>query len=192
MTEPTTLGERFREALVFAAELHASQRRKLSDVPYLSHLLRVAGIVLQYGGSEDEAVAALLHDAIEDQGGANAREEIRRRFGDNVVDIVEGCSDTDQSPKPPWQQRKEAFLTRLQTATASVRLVTAADKLDNLRSLRASYRKDGNTIWRHFGGGRKGTVWYYRSVAEELDRQEQCPINEELKHALQVFLDALE
>ena len=169
---------------MFAAELHARQRRKLSDTPYLGHLLRVTGIVLDYGGDEDEAVAALLHDAVEDQGGAAAREEIRRRFGDAVVEIVEGCSDTDQSPKPPWQARKDAYLTHLETAAASVRLVSAADKLDNVRSLTASYRKQGESIWRHFGGGRQGTIWYYRSVVERLKMHEPCPLVDELERAV--------
>jgi (p)ppGpp synthase/HD superfamily hydrolase len=184
MPEPTILSPRFQEALVFAAELHANQRRKLSGTPYLGHLLRVTGIVLDYGAGEDEAVAALLHDAVEDQGGAAAREEIRRRFGDAVVRIVDGCSDTDQSPKPPWRVRKEAYLAHLETAGPSVRLVSAADKLDNVRSLTASYRKEGEAIWRHFGGGREGTIWYYRNVIERLKMHEPCPLVDELERAV--------
>ncbi len=183
----TTLSSRFQEALAFAAELHAAQRRKLSGVPYLGHLLRVAGIVLEYGGTEDEAVAALLHDAIEDQGGESAREEIRRRFGPDVLAVVEGCSDTDQSPKPPWRERKEAYLKHLQDASPAVRLVTAADKLDNIRSLTASYRQDGESIWRHFGGGREGTLWYYRGAIERLKTRGQCPLVEELERAMAEF-----
>ena len=184
MSEPTELSPRFQEALVFSAELHSRQRRKLSGTPYLGHLLRVTGIVLDYGASEDEAVAALLHDAVEDQGGAAAREEIRRRFGDAVVAIVDGCSDTDESPKPPWQARKDAYLAHLETADPSVRLVSAADKLDNVRSLTASYRKQGEDIWRHFGGKREGTLWYYRSVVERLKMHEPCPLADELERAV--------
>lgn len=183
----TTLSRRFQDALSFAAELHAAQRRKLSGVPYIGHLLRVAGIVLEYGGSEDEAVAALLHDAIEDQGGDLAREEIRRRFGPEVLAVVEGCSDTDQSPKPPWRDRKEAYLKHLETASPAVRLITAADKLDNLRSLTASYRQDGEAIWRHFGGGRDGTLWYYLSVVEQLKIHGRSPLVDELDRTLAEF-----
>ena len=184
MPEPTILGPRFQDALHFAAELHSKQRRKLSGTPYLGHLLRVAGIVLNYGGVEDEAVAALLHDAVEDQGGAAVREEIRRRFGDAVVEIVDGCSDTDQSPKPPWRTRKEAYLSRLETAGPSIRLVSAADKLDNVRSLTASYRKEGESIWSHFGGRREGTLWYYHGVIERLKMHEPCPLADELERAV--------
>ena len=191
MAKSTTLSRRFQEALAFAAELHAGQRRKLSGVPYLGHLLCVTGIVLAYGGNEDEAIAALLHDAIEDQGGAAAREEIRRRFGDAAVAIVDGCSDTDQSPKPPWRERKEAYLALLETASRSVRLVSAADKLDNIRSLTASYRQDGEAIWRHFGGRREGTVWYYCGVVERLKLHEPCPLAEELERAVEEFLAVL-
>ena len=123
------LSSRFSDALVYAANLHAAQTRKVSGEPYLAHLLGAAAIVLDYGGDEDEAIAALLHDAIEDQGGPAARAEILRRFGERVAAIVEGCTDTDAFPKPPWRQRKEAFLERLRTAAPSVRLVVAADKL---------------------------------------------------------------
>src|SRR5205085_11747027 len=123
-----SLTQRFEEALAFAARLHKSQLRKGTGVPYVSHLLAVAGIALEHGADEDEAIAALLHDAIEDQGGAATREEIRRRFGDRVVGIVDGCSDTDVSPKPPWRERKEAYIAHVRDASPSVRLVSAADK----------------------------------------------------------------
>ena len=117
------LSPRFSEALSYVAALHAEQRRKVSGEPYLSHLLAVAAIVMEYGGNEDEAIAALLHDAVEDQGGVATLEEIRRRFGATVAEIVEGCSDAAESPKPPWRQRKEAHIARLRDASASVRLV---------------------------------------------------------------------
>jgi len=159
---------RFSDALVYATELHADQRRKISGVPYVSHLLRVAGIAIGHGADEDEAIAALLHDAIEDQGGARAREEIRRRFGDRVVEIVDGCTDSDQKPKPPWRDRKRAYLARLKHASPSVRLVSASDKLDNARSVLISYRWLGESLWEKFAGGRDGLLWYYRSVVEIL------------------------
>jgi len=162
------LSSRFSEALLYAAELHAAQQRKVSGEPYLAHLLGAASIVLDYGGNEDEAIAALLHDAIEDQGGPAARAEIHRRFGEQVAAIVEGCTDTDVFPKPPWRQRKVAFLERLRAAPPSVRLVVAADKLHNLRALAREYRRQGESLWKHFQGGREGTLWYHRSVAEIL------------------------
>ena len=174
------LSPRFREALVYAAELHAHQQRKVTGTPYLAHLLRVAGIVLECGCTEDEAVAALLHDAVEDQGGAVVREEIRRRFGEEVVAVVDGLSDTDQTPKPPWRARKQAYVERLKSASASVRLVCAADKLDNVESLLRAYRQGGEAIWRHFRGGRDGTLWYYRAVTNVLKDRELNSLVQEL------------
>lgn len=174
------LSGRFHEALVYATELHADQRRKISGVPYVSHLLRVAGIALGYGADEDEAIAALLHDAVEDQGGAEVREDIRRRFGDRVVAIVDGCTDSDEQPKPPWRDRKEAYLARLKRAGASVRLVSACDKLDNSRSVLASYRVLGESLWEKFAGGRDGLLWYYRTVVEILKETGTSPLVDEL------------
>jgi GTP pyrophosphokinase len=175
-----TLSERFNEALLYAARLHASQTRKVSGVPYVSHLLRVAGIALEFGADEDEAIAALLHDAIEDQGGDATRQEIRRRFGPRVVEIVDGCTDTDQYPKPPWRQRKEAYLAHLRTASPSVRLVSASDKLDNARSILISHRSEGESIWSRFSAGREGVLWYYRSVVDTLRAHGSHPLVEEL------------
>ena len=161
-----TLSVHFEEALVFATRLHAGQRRKGTSVPYIAHLLAVAGIVLDYGGTESEVIAALLHDAVEDQGGPPTRAEIRRRFGEAVVAIVDGCSDTDEVPKPPWPERKEAYLARLGQETASVRLVSAADKLHNARDVLAAYRALDEALWGRFTGGRDGTLWYYRALVD--------------------------
>jgi (p)ppGpp synthase/HD superfamily hydrolase len=181
--EPPSAGSfRFEAALLYAALLHADQKRKGSDTPYIAHLLGVASLVLENGGDEDEAIAALLHDAVEDQGGRPRLEEIRRRFGDTVAEIVQGCTDTDASPKPPWQPRKEAYLARLRHAPPSVLLVSLADKLQNARAILADYRSVGEALWSRFTGGREGTLWYYREVVkvyragapggltEELDR----------------------
>ncbi len=179
-----TLSERFSEALVFAASLHADQRRKVGGEPYLAHLLGVASIAMQYGADEDEAVAALLHDAIEDQGGAPTRDAINRRFGTRVATIVEGCSDTDQTPKPPWQDRKQAYLDHLADASASVRLISGSDKLHNVRSLLVDYRREGEALWGHFGGGRDGTLWYYRAVVDTLGKADRTPLVEELDRAV--------
>ncbi len=159
-----TLSIHFEDALTFATRLHAGQLRKGTRVPYIAHLLAVAGIVLDYGGAETEAIAALLHDAVEDQGGPPTREEIRQRFGAEVAAIVDGCSDTDQEPKPPWQARKEAYLADLPHESASVRLVSAADKLHNARDILAAYRSLGEALWGRFNGGREGTLWYYRAL----------------------------
>lgn len=178
------LTDRFSEALAFATRLHADQVRKVSGAPYVSHLLRVTGTVLEWGDDEDEAIAALLHDAIEDQGGDEARREIRRRFGDRVVEIVDGASDTDQTPKPPWRERKEAYLAHLETASASIRLISTADKLDNTRSLLESYRGLGEELWSKFAGGRDGTLWYCRRVVEVLKKGGSSPLIEELDRAV--------
>jgi GTP pyrophosphokinase len=178
------LSPRFNEALLWAAELHADQTRKISGAPYLSHLLRVAGMALEFGADEEEAIAALLHDAVEDQGGAATREEIRRRFGARVAEIVDGCTDTDQHPKPPWRARKEAFLTRLAEASPSMRLVSACDKLDNVRAILAGHRVQGENLWAKFRGGREGTLWYYTQVVKILRAAGDSPLVEELSRAV--------
>jgi (p)ppGpp synthase/HD superfamily hydrolase len=176
------LSDRYYEALEYAARLHAQQVRKGSDVPYLSHLLAVSSLVLEHGGDEDEAIAALLHDAVEDQGGARTAEEIRRRFGARVAEIVSGCSDTESDirPKPAWRPRKEAHLDRLRTAPPSVLLVVAADKLHNARSIALEYRRSGEALWGRFSGGRDGTLWYYRSALAILSQ----PAPSDLVHEL--------
>ncbi|MBD2242781.1 HD domain-containing protein [Nostoc sp. FACHB-888] len=160
------LSERFITALTYATQLHANQVRKGSGVPYVAHLLGVASIALEYGANEDEAIGALLHDAIEDQGGAATREEIRRRFGDNVTAIVDGCTDADTTPKPPWRQRKEAYIAHIPTASPSVLLVSLADKLYNAQSILKDYRVLGDSLWERFHGGKEGTLWYYRALVD--------------------------
>lgn len=177
------LSERFTDALVFATQLHGHQVRKVSGEPYIAHLLAVAGLVLENGGSEDEAIAALLHDTIEDQGGAAIRDRIAQRFGREVLEIVDGCTDSETAPgtpKLPWQQRKDRYLARLPHESASVRLVSAADKLHNARSLLAEYRRRGESLWAHFRGGREGTLWYHRAVADTLSQFDSNPLVAEL------------
>jgi (p)ppGpp synthase/HD superfamily hydrolase len=158
--------DRFESALLYALHLHAQQKRKGTTVPYISHLLAVAAIVLEDGGSEDEAIAALLHDAIEDQGGEPIRQEIRRRFGDKVVEIVNGCTDTDETPKPPWLERKKRYLEHLRGASPAVLRVSAADKLHNARAILSDLRRYSKAVWERFNGGREGTLWYYRRLVE--------------------------
>ncbi len=184
--------DRFSDALVFVTHLHARQRRKLSGAPYVSHLLRVAGIVLEHGADWDEAIAALLHDAVEDQGGAAIRDELRERFGQRVLEIVDGCTDSDQMPKPPWRPRKEAYLARLAEASPSVRLVAAADKLDNVRSITESYRQLGPDIWEHFRGGRDGELWYFRRIVEILGPLGPHPLVDKLGLAVDELVRAVE
>lgn len=174
------LSDRFTQALVYATELHAHQVRKGSGVPYIAHLMAVSSLALEQGATEDEAIAALLHDAIEDQGGAATREAIRQRFGDAVVAIVEGCTDADVVPKPPWKERKQAYIAHLPQASASVRLVSACDKLHNARSILQDYRLIGEAIWERFKGGKAGTLWYYRSLVQVFRQIENRPIVDEL------------
>lgn len=171
---------RFVDALVFATTLHAEQKRKGTTIPYIAHLLAVTAIVLEHGGEEHEAIAALLHDAIEDQGGAATRAEIRRRFGDQVVAIVDGCTDAETVPKPPWRDRKAAYIARIGNEPPSVRLVSAADKLHNARSILADYREIGEALWDRFNGGRVGTLWYYRSLVAAFYAVEATPLVKEL------------
>lgn len=174
------LSHRFTQALVYATELHAEQIRKGSKVPYISHLLGVASIALEYGADEDEAIAALLHDAIEDQGGQTVRAEIRVRFGERVTEIVDGCTDTDTTPKPPWAERKKAYIARISSTLPSVRLVSAADKLHNIRSILKDYRTQGDVVWDLFKGGKQGTLWYYRSLVAAFHEANSTPIVVEL------------
>jgi (p)ppGpp synthase/HD superfamily hydrolase len=178
------LSQRFTDALIFASHLHANQTRKGSGVPYIAHLLGVASIALEYGANEDEAIAALLHDAIEDQGGDATRTEIRRRFGDTVTEIVNGCTDSDTTPKPPWRPRKEAYIAHIPNASASVRLVSAADKLYNARSILTDYRAIGDAVWERFHGGKNGTLWYYRAMVEAFFTVESTPLIEELERVV--------
>ena len=126
----------------------------------------MAAIVLEYGGTEDQAIAALLHDAVEDQGGEPTLRIIRQQFGDAVADIVDGCTDTDETPKPPWKQRKLDYLAHLPSAPPSVLLVAAADKLANARSILVDHREAGEQLWRRFSASKDETLWYYRSLAE--------------------------
>jgi GTP pyrophosphokinase len=160
---------RFDQALQYASVVHAGQCRKGTTVPYISHLLIVAGLAFEFGASEDEAIAALLHDAVEDAGGAQRLTDIRARFGPAVADIVDGCTDTDATPKPPWRARKERYIRHLTDASPSVRLVSGADKLANVRSIVQDFRVHGEELWSRFNGGRDGTLWYYRALAETIE-----------------------
>lgn len=169
---PLKLGPRFQRAFLFAADKHAGQTRKASTIPYIAHLMGVASLVLEFGGDEDMAIAALLHDVVEDCGGAPMLAQVRRRFGNRVAKIVDGCTDSDTTPKPPWRERKETYIRHLKGADAETRLVSAADKLNNVRSILSDHREVGEAIWARFHGGRDGTLWYYRTLLEEFLRCE--------------------
>jgi (p)ppGpp synthase/HD superfamily hydrolase len=159
-------GKRFQEALVYASRLHAGQTRKGTQIPYISHLLAVAAIVLEEGGDEDQAIAALLHDAVEDQGGRETLYAIRSRFGEKVADLVDKLTDAYEIPKPPWRERKERYLNHLITAPPEVLRISLADKLHNARSTLADLRRDGPATWERFRGGKDGSLWYYQSLVE--------------------------
>jgi GTP pyrophosphokinase len=184
------LSARFGQAVLLASELHRTQVRKGTAIPYVSHLLGVASLVLEHGGDEDEAIAALLHDAAEDQGGAPTLARIRTQFGERVAGIVEGCTDTDVDPKPPWRPRKEAYLAHLEVADASTRLVSAADKLHNARAILSDYRAVGERLWDRFSADRSGVLWYYRALAELFWRRGPQGLAEELGRTVSE-LDAL-
>lgn len=159
-----TLSQKFEEALVYASVVHGGQVRKATGIPYVAHLLGVASIAFEYGGDEDEAIGALLHDAAEDAGGAGRVDDIRVRFGEKVAMIVEGCTDTFETPQPPWRERKEKYLAHLKETDSSTRLVSAADKLFNTRSILREFRKCGDAVWARFSGGKKDRLWYYRAL----------------------------
>jgi len=176
------LGPRFLRAFQFAADKHAGQTRKASTIPYIAHLMGVASLVLEAGGDEDLAIAALLHDVVEDCGGAPMLNEVRRRFGRRVASVVEGCTDSDSYPKPPWRERKEGYIRRLRSADADTRLVSAADK--HVRSIRTDYREIGQSVWARFQGGRDGTLWYYRALCEQFLRRKPNRLTREFALAV--------
>lgn len=178
------LSSRFDQALTFASQLHRTQVRRGSGIPYVSHLLGVCSIVLEYGGDEDCAIAALLHDAIEDQGGLDTRNEISQRFGERVTAIVEACTDAYETPKPPWRERKEAYLAHIPKMTDSAALVSAADKIYNARSIIKDWRQIGEAIWERFKAKKKGTLWYYSTLADAFEKREPTPIVRELRRTV--------
>lgn len=163
------VGKRFREALVWAAELHEEQKRKGGDIPYVAHLIGVASIVLEHGGDEDQAIAALLHDALEDQAHRMADGEIGSRFGERVQMIVIACTDGDpveqkDRDRGRWMARKEKYIAEVATKPAEALLVSMADKLHNARAILEDYREIGEPLWSRFTTGKDGTLWYYRSL----------------------------
>jgi (p)ppGpp synthase/HD superfamily hydrolase len=181
----TNLDSRFATALSFAAELHRDHYRKGTAIPYVSHLLGVASLALEHGADQDETIAALLHDAQEDRGGKATTATIAVLFGDHVAAIVGACSDSEESEnKAPWKERKEAYLQHLETAGASVRLVSACDKVHNARSILADLRTVGGDLWPRFKGGKEGSLWYYHSLYEEFKKGGPMALADELGRVL--------
>jgi (p)ppGpp synthase/HD superfamily hydrolase len=178
------LTHRFVDALAFAMEAHGDQTRKGGDIPYVSHLLGVASLVLEAGGDEDMAIAGLLHDTIEDT--ATTFADIDDRYGPRVAGIVYGCSDTDEMPKPPWRARKERYIAHLmQPSTHSdVLAVSLADKLHNARSMLADYRSFGEEVSRRFNSGPSDQLWYYQTLAGIFQARIPGPMTTELRHTV--------
>jgi len=174
------LGERFVDALGYATRVHSGQIRGSDEQPYIAHLLRVAGLVIQDGGSEDEAIAALLHDAVEDQGGLDRLADIRERYGHVVADIVDECTDSYGDPKPPWRRRKEAYIASLDSASEGALLVSLADKLDNTRSMIRGYRIRGAEQWSRTGKTAEDVHWYYGTLARRFCELHPGPLADEL------------
>src|ERR1700722_376652 len=182
--EPPALGVRLQRAFRYAADKHAGQTRKQTAVPYLSHLMAVASLLLEAGGDEKMAIAALLHDVVEDCGGMPRLREIRKQFGMRVAKIVEGCTDSFGEPKREWMARKKDYLREVTHADADTRLVSASDKLHNVRTILSDYRQDGELIWTRFSGKKEGTLWYYRALSDEYQRRYPNRITRELETAL--------
>ena len=172
------LTDRFDDALAFAARLHREQTRKGTAIPYVSHLLAVCGLVLENGGDEDAAIGALLHDAVEDQGGRATLDIIRTRYGEAVAAIVADCTDAWIEPKPPWRERKAAYLSALPGKADASLLVSLADKTHNVRAIAGDYHVLGEALWPRFTGRREGTLWYYRSLANAFRAARPCRLTE--------------
>jgi GTP pyrophosphokinase len=180
----TVLSTRFNQALVYTADVHATQVRKGTSTPYMAHLLGVCSIALEYGADETEAISALLHDAVEDQGGLSRLEDIRTRFGEAVADIVAGCTDSFQTPKPPWEERKRAYLAHLPSASKSVLLVSASDKLYNAQATLRDLHRVGEAVWQRFNVPRDKTLWYYRALANAYLQVGPARLNDELNRTV--------
>jgi (p)ppGpp synthase/HD superfamily hydrolase len=171
------LTPRYNEALEYAAWLHKTQIRKGTEIPYIAHPVAVSITALQYGATEDEAIAGLLHDAIEDQNQEGLTQvEILEKFGANVLAIVEGCTDATQTPKPPWRQRKERYIESLAHKSNSIRLVSACDKLHNAQAILKDYQAIGDDLWQRFTGGKVGTLWYYRALVDAFKAAGDLPM----------------
>ena len=187
------LSPRFEAALVMATQLHAGQMRKGTEeqkrngteIPYVSHLLGVSSLVLEHGGTEDQAIAALLHDAVEDQGGIKTLDRIRDHFGSGVAEIVDHCTDAYEDPKPEWRERKETYVDEVPNMPATAALVSCADKLHNARAILSDLRDIGEDLWDRFTGKKDGTLWYYRSLADGFEKVFKSRLTDELSRTVE-------
>jgi (p)ppGpp synthase/HD superfamily hydrolase len=182
--------ERLTAAFNFAFAIHRDQVRKGSGIPYMIHVMGVAAIVGEYGGDEDQVIAALLHDAVEDGEGLKTLGEIRAQFGDRVAGIVEHCSDSFTLPKPPWLERKKSYIATIPSCPEDARLVCAADKLHNVRALTRDLEGKGLSVWERFNGRREGSLWYYTEITRALGTNWRHSIITELAVAVDAMLAA--
>jgi len=200
MTDATVLTDRFDRALLYATHVHGGQVRKGTPIPYIAHLLAVAATVLEYEGSEDMTIAALLHDAVEDQGGEPRLSDIRNRFGDRVADIVRSCSDTVANSsagqqKENWHTRKTRYVEHLNLVDQETLLVSLSDKIHNARSILRDLRKPeiGKIVWDRFKNSKKDTLWYYRELANSFQRRlKEQSAKMQLADELSEIVDVLE
>ena len=181
------LTPRFTHALEWAHHLHFTQMRKGTEIPYISHLMAVSGLVLEHGGTEDQAIAGLLHDAAEDAGGKPTLERIRREFGDAVADIIADCTDAWTEPKPPWRDRKETYIEMAAQKSVTSLLVSLADKTHNAEAIQNDYLTLGEELWSRFNGGADGTRWYYRSLTDVFGEKLPGPLHKRLARAVTEF-----
>lgn len=189
------LTSRYKEALVYCAVLHAGQTRKGKNTPYVAHLLSVSALVLETGGDEDEAIAGLLHDSLEDQPDKTSAEEIERRFGGRVLELIRSCTDTPPDyrggSKPSWRQRKEAYLAHLLQAGEGALRVALADKLHNARELLADYRLIGEDVWERFNAKKEDQLWFYKSLVAAFKLKQVGAFGQQLNE-LERAVDELE
>jgi (p)ppGpp synthase/HD superfamily hydrolase len=181
------LTDRLDEAFRYAHQLHREQKRKGTKIPYVSHLMTVAALVIENGGDEDQAIAALLHDAVEDQGGVPTLDNVRRKFGPGVAEIVSDCTDSWEEPKPDWQPRKQAYLAALPKKPARSLLVSLADKTHNAEAILADFKTLGDDLWPRFTGGADGTRWYYGALAQVFAKAMPGRLSERFAHAVAGF-----
>lgn len=184
MNMPNSVSDRFISAFSLAFELHREQLRKASQTPYIAHLMAVTALVFENGGSEDQAIAALLHDAVEDAGGFETLELIRGKFGDYVADLVDGCTDSYTQPKKDWKPRKVAYLEKLKHASEDILLISLADKVHNARSILLDLHTAGEKTWDKFKGKKTGTLWYYQSLVKIFDDAPYPTLKNELRRVV--------
>ena len=187
------LSPRFEAALVRATQLHAGQMRKGTkeqkrngtEIPYVSHLLGVSSLVLELGGTEDQAIAGLLHDTVEDQGGLKTLERIKDHFGSGVADIVDHCTDAYEEPKPEWRPRKEKYIAEIANMPLEAKLVSCADKLHNARAILSDLREVGDDLWSRFTGKKDGTLWHYQSLVVAFGKAFPGRLTDELRRTVE-------